>query len=298
LEVNGSTTKLPQSKIDQHISKRLGADNSLDELLQQLHPSLKCLLGKVVWPEDAGLGVSEAIVKGVCIRASDGSLITSYRTKSGAYGYAIRGRSNAQEIVGYGSAPLSNMMSSMTTESYGLIGLLILLHVVCIKYSLCREECFGEVIIYIDNKTVVERGNKAQDLINLSDYRIPDQDLWSLTTDLIRKLPIAVKIEWIKGHQDLNKNRETINGPYSNEVQLNILTDELAKKGMKLGKQNTTRRPNLSSTVLSLYNSSGKYISDLRKYTMEHVNGNRMLDYMLEKEGGRSKCCRQLNGKE
>ena len=78
-------------------------------------------------------------------------------------------------------------MSSLTTEHYGLIGLLTILHILCKKYRLRREECFDEVKIYIDNKTVVERCKKEQDLINLSDYSVPDQDLWSLTTELLKK---------------------------------------------------------------------------------------------------------------
>jgi hypothetical protein len=44
LEVDECTMNLPTSEIDQYISKNLGPDNSVEELSQHLHPTLKCLL--------------------------------------------------------------------------------------------------------------------------------------------------------------------------------------------------------------------------------------------------------------
>ena len=112
----------------------------------------------------------------------------------------------------------------MTTEHYGLLGLLILLHGICKKYKLCKEECFDSVVIYIDNKAVVERGNIRQDIINISDYAVPDQDLWLITTELIEALPIKLDIRWIRGHQDSDEHGDKIHGPYTRAVTMNILT--------------------------------------------------------------------------
>ena len=126
-------------------------------------------------------------------------------------------------------------MSSLTTEHYSLIGLLVLLHGLCKSYKLCQDECFGKVVIYIDNKSVVVRGTMEQELINISNYAVPKQDLWTLTTELINTLPIDIELRWIKAHQDTNKYGRTINGPFNKEVSLNILADKLVDKGQKLG---------------------------------------------------------------
>ena len=123
-------------------------------------------------------------------------------------------------------------MSSLTIEHYGLIGLLVLLHGLYKSFKLCRDECFGKVVIYIDNKkAVVIRGAKEHELINISNYAVPEQDLWMLTMELINTLPIDIELRWIKAHQDTNKYGRTINGPFNKEVSLNILADKLVDKG-------------------------------------------------------------------
>ena len=284
VEVDDRTRSLPVSEIDQYLEK--GVDEvSIDELIGLLPSSLRCAMGEIRWPEDEGLAISEAIVEGVCIGASDGSLVKDFRRNRGAHGYALRGLRPEDDIVGYGPSPRSDRMSSLTTENYGLIGLLMMLHVLCRKYRLCQEECFGTVTILIDNKTVVERGNVSQDLINLSDYNIPDQDLWSLTTELIKKLPIKVQMKWVKGHQDTNKYGERIHGPFTKEVQMNILVDELATRGIKMGENTRIRRPNFSTSGISIYDKNDLHISDIRGFMTETVNGNRMIEYLKERRG-------------
>ena len=109
------------------------------------------------------------------------------------FGHGLRdSNSTLNEITGYEKSPESDDMSSLTTEHYGLIGLLVLLHGLCICFRLCQDECSDQVVIYVDNNTVVKRGNNEQQLMNISDYSVPDQDLWSLTTDIINALPIYI----------------------------------------------------------------------------------------------------------
>ena len=101
------------------------------------------------------------------------------------------------DIKGYGPSPDSDCMSSLTTEHYGLLGLLVVLHVICKMHLLTKDECFNSVIIWIDYKTVVERSTKKQEVINTSDYAVPEQDMWAITTELIKKMPIELEIRWI-----------------------------------------------------------------------------------------------------
>ena len=136
------------------------------------------------------------------------------------------------------------------------------------------------MVIWVDNKMVVERGNKQQEIINLSDYAAPDQDLWMITTELIKKLPILIELKWIRGHQDSNKFGERIFGPFSQEVQMNLLVNKLANRDMKLDRSQATIRPNLHNAVMSVYDENGMAILDMRSYMTKRINGGKMLDYL------------------
>ena len=254
--------------------------------MQKIPVPLRDMVGTIELPLDEGLAMSEAIVDGRCIGASDGSLIRKFQKQEGAHGYALReyGREN-DDIIGYGPSPTSDDMSSMTTEHFGLIGLLVTLHMMCLKYSLYQEECFDSVLIYVDNKTVVERCNKKQVLINLSDYSVPDQDLWALTTELLEKMPIRVEIIWLRGHQDENRHGNKIHGPFPKEVQMNILVDELAGRGLDSERDNQQKRPTFKNTAISVYSRKNVYISDIQKYMVEKVNGKRLQEYYEVKRG-------------
>ena len=261
-------------------------DMCLSEILQQMPTSLKSILGTVLIPPDDGVLVSEAIVSGTCMGASDGSLIRGFTSSRGGHGYVLSAETNtSMDIKGYGRSPTSDDMSSLTTEHFGLLGLLILLHGLCKKYSLCREECFNRVIIHIDNKTVVQRGTEDQVLMNIRDYAVPDQDLWSLTTELIKSLPIDIELRWIKGHQDTNEYGQRVHGPFAREVTLNIVTDELANNGQKTGEDDTNCRPTFSTTVMALYTTDHIQVSNIRRYMYKKVNGGMMEEYYERRRG-------------
>ena len=275
----------PVSETDM-ILKIPRGESSLQELLDQLPTALEGMVGKVIIPADDGLAISEAIVGGYCLGASDGSLIQGFRTRRGSHGYALcTSNENNEMIEGFGPSPDSDSMSSTTTEHYGVIGLLVILHMVSKKYLLCRNECYDSVRILVDNKTVVERCNRPQEVINISDYAVPDQELWALMTELLRQLPIDVEMEWIKSHQDTNEFGERINGPFSQEVNMNIIVDKLATRGMEMRSERYLQRQNLYNAVLSIYNKDGVLINDVRRYMTETINGEAMLEYMEKRRG-------------
>jgi hypothetical protein len=283
----------PMSETD--LLLELDANKEWSEIIAAMPKSLQAMVGKVVLPSDDGLSISEAIVEGSCVGASDGSMVTTFQKKRGSHGYALSEvGSTSDDIVGYGPSPESDDMSSLTTEHYGIIGLLVVLHLLCKKYCLVKEECFDEVKIFVDNKTVVERCNMIQGKINLSDYAAPEQDLWELTTELKQKLPIRISIEWVRGHQDENRYGEKINGPFKVDAQMNILTDSLARKGMQLNVM-VPRRPTLTHSAIALYNKEGTYITDVHRYMTNKVNGERLLDYYRTRRGWNRSVAQQIN---
>ena len=256
------------------------------ELIDLLPQSLRQSIGEVDIPEDGGVLIGESIIDGTCVGASDGSLIRENNNCRGSHGYALRvDNDEKDDIKGWGPSPDSDDMSSMTTEHYGLMGILVLLHLICKRFKIGSNESFGKVTIYIDNKTVVTRGQIKQELINLSDYHVPDQDLWSTTTELINALPIVVSLKWVRGHQDTNEFGEKINGPFKQDVMLNILVDKLARKGMELGKGKVTKKPTQATTAIALYDSNNRQITDLRKYMVQRINGNELKEYTMKKKG-------------
>ena len=284
--------QLPLSEIDTFLAQPVEG-HSISDIVELLPTQLRCLLGTLVMPDDEGLAVSEGIVEGICMGASDGSLMKNFRSTKGAHGYALSVRHIDDSVTGFGTSPESDRMSSLTSESYGLLGLLITLHVICKKYKLCKSECFGEIKVVIDNKTVVAQGRAGQEIINLSDYNVPDQDLWSLLTELMKKLPVDVRLEWVRGHQNQNKKGEVIFGPFPREVEMNILVDGLASRGMQQGVRGP-RRPTFSSTVISVYDGEGVHISDMRRYITETVNGKRLIEFMMMKRGWSEEVIRSI----
>ena len=258
----------------------------LKEILRCIPPSLQQVMGEITIPIDDGEYISESIVSGTCIGASDGSLKKGFKESRGGHGFALRNQDNIKnEITGYCRSPTSDEMSSLTIEHYGLLGLLVLLHGVCKRFKLCKEECFDKVLIYIDNSTVVRRGNERQELINISDYSVPDQDLWTLTTELMDTLPIEVELRWIKGHQDTNAYGEKLHGPFTRPVMMNILTDLLADKGQKLGDDGAKKRPTFSTTVIAIYTEEKVQVLDLRRYILMKENGRLLQEYYGRRRG-------------
>ena len=256
------------------------------EVISRVPDNLKPMVGTVAIPNDGGEAIGEAIVDGNCIGASDGSLIRTYERTRGSHGYALRDkRDGKQQLEGWGPSPDSDDMSSMTTEHYGLIGLLVILHIICKKFKLCKDECFDEVTIYIDNKTVIARGDERQNLINLSDYSVPNQDLWQLTTELMDAMPIVIKLKWVRGHQDTNIYGDRIHGPFIPAVQMNIQVDELANRGLTMGANSILRKELLSTETISLYNEKGVQITNLRHYMKVRINGKELVDYMKKRKG-------------
>ena len=110
--------------------------------------------------------------------ASDGSLLQEFHQVRGGFGYVVcQHNSDKGSVHGIGVCPGMDEMSLQTSEHQGLIGLLCVLHAMCIKYRLCKYECWGMITIVIDNKNIVERAENTKEPYNISDYQVPDQDL-------------------------------------------------------------------------------------------------------------------------
>ena len=273
-----------------------GSEGSVEKILELFPEELKSMIGEVTIPADGGQCISDSIVEGECVCASDGSLRQEFHKVKGGFGYVLcHQNTDKGNIQGIGVSPETDEMSSQTSEHHGLIGVLCVLHALCIKYLLCKEECWGEVTIFIDNKNVVERATNEQQPYNLSDYQVPDQDLWAITTELMKSLPIRTRCKWVRGHSDSNEFGMKICGPFTREVQLNILTDELATEGLRRSEGKKVARLPLSTTCAVLKTQEGVAIQNLRRYLLRSVNGEEILDYYRKKKGWHSRIFSQID---
>ena len=72
-------------------------------------------------------------MEGECKGASDGSLVKDFYAVRGGFGYVLsRQQTDEGSITGIEISPDTDEMSSQTTEHQGLIGLLCVLHAMCI----------------------------------------------------------------------------------------------------------------------------------------------------------------------
>ena len=292
----GHTRMVKKPTEVESIEKLYGHDGSLQEILSMFPTEMHPLIGEISIPTDGGLQLSHSIVEGECMGASDGSLLKEFHQVRGGFGYALsQFKSDDNSVHGIGVCPKADEMSSQTSEHQGLLGLLCVLHAMCIKYKLCKEERWGTVIIVIDNKNVVERAENEQHPYNIGDFQVPDQDLWALTTELIRSLPIHIRCQWIKGHGDVNARGEVVYGPFKRETQLNIWTDELATEGLRRSDKKQISRPTFSTTKMMLQNKEGESIHNLRRYLLRSINGEELLDYYRIKKGWHSRVFNQID---
>ena len=293
------TTEYPATKKDTEAEKIVslyGSDGTIEEILEKFPTELHQMIGNFTLPTDEGLRLSESIVEGECIGASDGSMWKGFNEVRGGFGYVLcQSGSDEGNIHGIGISPMCDEMSSQTSEHQGLIGLICIIHAVSIKYLLRKEECWGSIVIYIDNKNVVKRANTVQTPFNIGDYQIPDQDLWALTTELVDSLPINVEFKWIKGHGDTNDRGEVIHGPFSRSVQLNIWTDKLASEGLKQSEGSDIQKQPFSTTNVLLKTQDGLVIQNLRRFLLREKNGEELLDYYRVKKGWHSRIFNKID---
>ena len=172
----------------------------------------------------------------------------------------------------------------MTSEKYGVLATLI-----CIK-CIFQQHHDGRhleknICVITDNLEVVNRANERPRPMNISETMVPEYDLWVLLWELIDAIPIKIKIQWIKGHQNENEKNEIIHGPFLREAQLNIEMDKVAAYGVKLHEEAVYRRPLYYSTKMAIYDDEGYQINDISSFLNEHINGPILEKYIKNKYG-------------
>ena len=261
------------------------------DLRLEIPPFLNTLLGRLYGDDNTIQFLGLKILMGEAQGGSDGSIKHDHRVgllgaKRGGHGYFLCDTTNTTRYLqGFAISPTSNAMSSLTTETYGSLALITLLHLVCIRSRLALDDNLPDMTLYIDNKELVQRFNVRPSGNNISDYLRPGYDDWVLLWELKEALPLTVTAVWVGSHQDLNNQGQQVHGPFSLPVMINLKADEMATISHRHISTEPLLRQSLSTSGASLSRQDGTHISDLRQSILLDTNGRRLLDYYYEKRG-------------
>ena len=276
-----NTNRHPTATINTtlHIVKQ----NTIKETISKLPITLQEILQSIQIPSDEGRKLAESLATGSLLGASDGSLTGK---GDGGYAFSLQKWDNDEgRITGKGKAPCSNELSSLTVESYGMLGTLGIILLLCSQYEqfLHVNEMKGCITVTTDNKEVVERINNEAKPFNLKETQVPDYDLWVLMWEFKKIIPTHVKGKWIRGHQDTTKDGQMIYGPFPREVEVNIKMDELANEARTDQSLVQIKRRTYKGTVLGMYDERGTMITNLRDFLYNNINGTQMKTYIQNK---------------
>ena len=234
-------------------------------------------------PDDEGYTMWKGIQQNKVIGASDGSVVGEGKRAKGGYAYSIQQYDNdSHRIIGYGATPLSTKISSMTSETYGVMASLIIIKGVFQQY--CKDDRVdGKICIITDNQEVVNRCRKRPTPMNISETLVAEYDIWVMLWEIIDVIPMTIEVKWICGHQNENEKNEIIHGPFTREVQLNIDMDNIAAMGVKLHEENFYQMHMYYSAAMAVYDPDGYQVNDINSFLVEHINGPIMETYIKDK---------------
>ena len=258
--------------------------NDLEQAFMTLPDDIKLIMGTAIIPDDSGQDLALAIRSGNIIGASDGSLQQREGAHIGGHAYSLqRWSSDSKRLIGYGRTPDASNMTSTTTEYFGILAVVISAVILQVKYNI--NEQLNPIQVFSDNEEVINKANNKEPILNISEYNKADTDLWQLLQLLLRNTNLRFTFTWVKGHQNVDKQGKKIFGPFERPVQLNILMDEYAGRGVMLEGEKNIKRPTYSTTKISFYNKQNIQLQDLREHITMQALGEELKDYVKKKNG-------------
>ena len=282
--VRGKQQHIPNAGLSEvEKLKKVSPGVTLRETIDSLPPELRQILHVIEYPADDGLSLAVGMLQGTLLGASDGSVIESKSGTFGGFAYSLQLHdTDENKIRGWSSTPLSNQMTSLTSEMYGALATLLLLYAVFIHYKdfLPLEHHMHGIKIWIDNIETINRATEQKQRMNISEFWVPEYDPEKLLWDIQKLLPTKINFKWVKSHQDENKEGKKIKGPFKREVQLNSEMDALAARGVKLP---PTKRTIYTHTVAGFYDTDDRLATDVSKYLYNKINGPTLMEYIGKK---------------
>ncbi|HEY9814429.1 MAG TPA: hypothetical protein V6D20_01275, partial [Candidatus Obscuribacterales bacterium] len=186
-------------------------DNSLESHRNQLHPASQWTIAHWDLPPDQGLAISAAIINGTAKAVSDGS----YKSGHSTAGFILLGSNKEQELEGVNTTPGATLeQSAYRAELSGVAGIASALSCLCKTHDITA----GTITIGLD-------GEKALYALAKTATPLPTDASFDLIMDTrhnLANLPITIKWNWIKGHQDKKTPKHLLD----EWAQLNIRMDK------------------------------------------------------------------------
>ena len=138
-------------------------------------------------------------------------------------------------------------------------------------------------MITADNKQAIEMAQTYTLPINISETQTPEYDIHKVLHLLQQQIPVTIKYQWVKGHQDELSDGSKIHGPFSRTIQTNINMDYLAKRAATRSPTEQLIRPMFSTTVMGAYDSNNIFISDIYTHILNQTTYDNLYIYLKGK---------------
>ena len=206
--------------------------------------------------------------------ASDGSLLPA----AGTFGWKIT--TSKHVTLFFGSGPIDGPIdigSSTRSELGGFTGPLLLVTILARFWGL-RHKC--KFTWLVDSKVAI---NRVQ-LVTIKDYRPSKQpdniDLLSTIRELHRELRRPLKAQWIKSHQDNDRDYDKL----SPDAKLNVDADDLATKfHQRKRAKPLTKTAHIPATQVSISITKTRYYGNLDANLRFHINGGYLRNFLQTK---------------
>ena len=177
--------------------------------------------------------------------------------------------------------PCTNNITSLTAVMHGLLGSVLSLLLLFMQHNVQGIEK-QSITLTADNKEIVKRSKEECIPTNISETWCKEYNLWKLLWNIKQVLPLQVKVEWIKGHQDKLPNGKKVHGPFSRPVELNIHMDKVASNMLCNSTIKAVKRKTYSHNAIGIYQGE-EMIMDIERYLYLKVNGQQLQTYIQKK---------------
>ena len=227
---------------------QLKSSTRLKTQLALLPPPYIDALGHISLPRDDGKSIVHDILNGTLTAGNDESVKDSVST----HGYMLLPSRKKHWMRGHGYVSgTPNLLTSLRAEHSGSIAVLILLHMLTVRWGL--DESTPPVTIHIDNKEKISRMDAGLPGLSIKAHLVPEYDLWAEAIHLTDTLPFPVSWQWVKAHQDTDKlDGRIIFGPHTKIASINIFCDRLATSAYRLPPPPSSNPHHMVSSKASL----------------------------------------------
>ena len=265
------------------ITKTIMNEASVERLREELPESVHHLIQGFKFPVDEGRCIVDALCAGDLVAACDGSV----RGQTGTYGYVLSTRDDGIRWCGYGRVP--DTTTETTSQRAEFFGAAAVVTIMSLLQKRINVQSTNTLTTYLDNEGVVDYQKQSEIRKGLKYHLSSDVDIHQYILHLTKHSNIKFEWEWVKGHQDDDKDESDL----TLESRLNIEADRLASIGYHLP---ATTQQFLPGTKIRV-TMKGKYISDtnMRQQFVNFDHRGPLVEYIQSKQGWTGDIMKQID---